>query len=179
MAKAKSSFAVFVIRIFFITLVLSAGISIISQYLTNKISVQFAFLVLFIIMFIGVIFDTIGIAVAACDNVAFVSMAAKRDKSAKRAIILLKNAPKVTSFCSDVIGDICGIVSGAIGTAIVAKIILINESFNEFSWIIGISAVIAAFTVAIKAVGKNMALKNSKWIVGAISKVLSPFWRVK
>ena len=179
MAKGKPPFVIFVIRIFFVTLILSAGISIVSQYLTNKISVQFAFLVLFIIMFIGVIFDTVGIAVAACDNVAFVSRAAKRDKSAKRAIILLKNAPQVTSFCNDVIGDICGIVSGSIGAVIAAKIILISNSLPEFSWVIGISALIAAFTVAIKAAGKNFALKNSKEIVSFISKILSPFWRVK
>lgn len=179
MAKSKPPVIIFVIKTFFITLFLSASISVISQYLTNRISAGFAFLVLFVIIIIGVVFDIIGIAFAACDNVAFVSKAAKRDKNAKRAIILLKNTPQVTSLCNDVIGDICGIISGAIGAAIVAKIILVNKSFDEFAMAIGISAVIAAITVALKAAGKNIAIKNSRQIVSTTAKILSPFWRVK
>jgi len=179
LAKEKPPVIIFVTKIFFITLFLSASFSVVSLYLTNNISVEFAVLVVIAIIIIGLVFDIIGLAFATCDNVAFVSQAAKRDKTAKRAIILLKNATKVTSFCSDVIGDICGIVSGSIGALIVAKIALSNETIDELAWAIGISAVIAAVTVASKAAGKNIAIRNSREIVGMIAKILSPFWRIK
>ena len=46
---------------------------------------------------------------------------------------LLKNTDKVSSVCCDVIGDVCGIVSGTSGVAIVSLIIKltdINELFD-------------------------------------------------
>ena len=49
-------------------------------------------------------------------------MAAHKEKGAKEALKLLRNADRVSSVCNDVVGDICGIVSGATGAVIVARL---------------------------------------------------------
>ena len=43
------------------------------------------------------------------------AMSSKKIKGAKKAVSFKKNADKVSSFCNDVIGDICGIISGSAG----------------------------------------------------------------
>ncbi len=177
MANNKSSFWLFSVKIFFITLFLSASISVVSQYLTMQISLYFALLVLLIIVLFGVVFDIIGVAFSTCDSVPFVSLAAKRNKAAKQALKLLRNAASVASFCNDVIGDICGIVSGAAGAVIVTKLIVDNPTYNEIAWTIAVSAIIAAVTVALKALGKHFAMVHSKKIVSGISYFLSLFRR--
>jgi hypothetical protein len=106
-------------------------------------------------------------------------MASKKIKKAREALTLLKNAAAVANFCNDVVGDICGIVSGAAGAAIALKLILDNPGLPQIFVGILISAGIAAITVALKSIGKNIALKNNKEIVSGISLLLSFFVRDK
>jgi CBS domain containing-hemolysin-like protein len=167
------------IKIFFITFLLAAAISLLTQTLSGTVNLFVAFLILFIIIMIGVVFDVIGIAFATCDKKPFVAMASKKIKKAREALMLLKNAAAVANFCNDVVGDICGIVSGATGAAIAVKIIANNPQFPEIVLGILFSATVAALTVALKAIGKNVALKNNKQIVSSISSFLSFFTKDK
>ena len=73
----------------------------------------------------------LGVAVAASALEPFVAMASKRVKGSREAISLVKNAEKVSSFASDVVGDICGILSGAVGAALVIKIYASAGNFTE------------------------------------------------
>ena len=75
------------------------------------------------------------------------------------------------------IGDICGIVSGAAGTAIVVKIISSNPSASEIIITTAVSALTAALTVAGKMLGKSYALKNNIKIVETIGVIISFFKR--
>lgn len=52
----------------------------------------------------------------------FHSMAAHREKGAKEALMLLRSASRVSSVCNDVVGDICGIVSGSTAAVIVTRL---------------------------------------------------------
>lgn len=88
------------------------------------------------------------------------------------AVRLAKNAEKVSSVCADIIGDICGIVSGACGSAIVVKQFVDGTSI--FVSVL-FSAVIAAITVSGKAFGKTYAMTNSNKIIFAVARVLSVF----
>ena len=117
------------IKIFFITFLLAAVISLLTASLSDSMNLWVAFVVLFVIMMTGVVFDVIGLAFAACDIKPFVAMASKKIKRAKESIRLLKNAAAVANFCNDVVGDICSIVSGATGAAIAVKIIADNPQF--------------------------------------------------
>ncbi len=123
---------------------------------------------------LGIIFDMIGIAVTVADISTFNSMATKKVKGAELGVRLIKKAPKVSSFCNDVIGDICGIISGSTGLTIA---IIIAEKLNVpllFVTLI-ITALIAAMTIGGKAIGKSYAINKSNVILYRFVKVLSIF----
>ena len=69
----------------------------------------------------------IGVAVTAADEKPFHSMSAQKVRGARVAITLKRNADKVGSFCNDVIGDICGIISGSAGVMVALSL---SESFG-------------------------------------------------
>ena len=100
-------------------------------------------------------------------------------KGAKRAVTFCKNATKLGSIFADVIGDICGIVSGAAGTALVAYIALNSGKTLEIVASIGVSAVIGALTVGGKAIFKHFAIKYNKQIVFGFAKLTTLFKKEK
>lgn len=172
MKKKKSrSVRFWALKVFIITLVLTAGISVVTEMLMNNMSILAAAFIILIIMLLGILFDIIGIAFATCDPTPFVSMASKKIKKAKSAIRLMQNADIVSNICGDVVGDICGIVSGAAGAAVAVKIAVQAVGTTEFIWAIVVSSVIAALTVAGKAAGKSIAIRNNKQIVSFVSYI--------
>ncbi len=179
MAKKRLNrkFKFWALKVFIISLFLTAGISVITEMLMDKLSIVAAALLILVIVMIGVIFDIIGIAFASCDPKPFVSMASRKIKRAKSALVLLKNAGVVSNICGDVVGDICGIVSGAAGAAIAVKIIAQAHTAPDIVITIAISSVIAAVTVAGKAAGKKFAINKNKRIVSFVSYVLMIFLR--
>ena len=106
------SHARWVIRVFLIAVALSAAMSLCSGALLEDAGYVVATLILLLFIALGILFDIIGVAVTAANPKPFNSMAAHRVKGAKEALYLIRNAEKVASFCNDVVGDICGIVSG-------------------------------------------------------------------
>ncbi len=172
MKKKKSRGVRFwALKVFIITLVLTAGISVVTEMLMNNMSILAAAFIILVIMLLGILFDIIGIAFATCDPTPFVSMASKKIKKAKSAIRLMQNADIVSNICGDVVGDICGIVSGAAGAAVAVKIAVQAMGTTEFVWAIVVSSMIAALTVAGKAAGKSIAIRNNKQIVSFVSYI--------
>ena len=114
------------------------------------------------------------IAITVADIQTFNSMAAKQVKGAKLAIKLIKNSEKASSFCNDVIGDICGIISGSAGVAL-ASIIASRFNFNLLVVSLLITATIAALTIGGKATGKATAINKSTFILFHFSKFISNF----
>ena len=86
--------------------------------------------------------------------------------------MLLRRAEKVSSICNDVIGDICGVVSGSASATIAAQMLV---SF-EFSWpdllTLAMSAMVSGLTVGGKAIGKTFAINSSTVIVHTVGKVI-------
>lgn len=153
--------------------ILSIFILFASTSIFKSIIPSFAFLVVSGIILVGIVFDVIGISVTAADETPFHSMASKKLKGAKQSILLLRNAPKVSSFCNDVVGDICSVVSGAAGTAIVYKVFANSTNISFYEVILG--AIIAAFTVGGKAFAKNIGINNANYIVYKVGRVLAVF----
>lgn len=147
--------------------------SIITESLVENLNVLLAFIILILIIFIGVFFDTIGIAVTAGKERPFHSMAANRVEEAKYAIKILRNAGQVSNFCNDVIGDISGIVSGAVGTSIIYKLIDIYNFKDVIILSIIITSLVAALTVGGKAFGKSIAILYSYKIILKVAIVLN------
>ena len=120
-----------IIKIILITFTISIIFSFISETAIPNLNIFFGIILAFIFILICVIFYMIGVAVTASDEYVFHSMAAKKVRGARLAVKFKKNADKLSSFCQDVIGDICGIVSGSTGTVIAIKIILINSQMLD------------------------------------------------
>ena len=84
---------------------------------------------------------------------------------------MIRNSAKVSNFCADVIGDICGVLSGAISAMIALKL---TENYGMSSSIQFIfSALVASVTVGGKAATKQIAKNNSTVIVSFVSKIIN------
>jgi CBS domain containing-hemolysin-like protein len=172
--KQKNKTASWVITIFLVTIFVSALISLISEEVMASSSIYVAFIILFIIVLIGILFDIIGVSVTSADETPFHAMAARKVPGAKESIRLLRQAEKVSSICNDVVGDICGVVSGSASATIAAQVL---QHF-EFSWprliILIMSALVAGLTVGGKAIGKTFAVNSSTNIVHSVGKLI--YW---
>lgn len=155
------------------TFISAAIFSVITESLVMNLDILMAFIVLIFVISIGVIFDTIGIAVAVAPEGPFHAMAANRIKEAKHAIKLVRNASKVSNFCNDVIGDISGIMSGAAGTTIIFKLLDVYPILNGAVFSIILTSLIASFTVGGKALGKSVAILHNEKIIFKIAILLN------
>ena len=145
--------------------------SFMSESIMPKVGIIVGIMILILFIFIGIIFDMIGVAVTSSNEEPLHAMSSKKIKGAKKAVSFKKNADKVSSFCNDVIGDICGVLSGSISASIALKI---TASFGiSFNIQFLISALVASLTVSGKAIGKTIAQKNSTKIVHAVAVVLN------
>lgn len=163
-----------IITIFLSTVVISAVFSTISNILLGQAGLVPAFFILLVIVLIGILFDIIGVAVTAANVKPFHSMAAHRVPGAQDALKLLRNAEKVSSFCNDVVGDICGIISGTASASIVLLILARHQSIGTKTQLleIGMAALVSGLTVGGKAIGKTFAMTKSTSIVHCASKVI-------
>lgn len=155
------------------TFIMAAIFSIISERLIQELNTFMAFIVLVFIIIIGIFFDIIGIAVTTAEEKPFHAMAANRIEEAKHAIKLVRNASQVSNFCNDVIGDISGIISGAIGTTIIYNMVNLYGFKNSAVLSIVITSFIASLTVGGKALGKSIAMISYDKIIFKIAKILS------
>ncbi|MCL2631221.1 MAG: hypothetical protein FWD49_06875 [Firmicutes bacterium] len=176
-AKKKSNSAViWAVKIIIITFVLAGIFSYLSEITTSSAHLAISFLLLVLLIVIAVIFDAVAVAVTACDLAPLLSMAARKVRGSKIAVKLVKNAEKVANISGDVIGDICGIISGACTIAIAFRILSTADAGSYSFWItIGFSSIVAAITVGCKAIFKEVAMKNSKEIIMFVSRLLSVF----
>ena len=167
-----------VVTIFFVTIFVSGAITMLSDLIMSGSGILVAFLILLAIVFIGIIFDIIGVAVASADEKPFHAMAARKVPGAKDSIMLLRNAERVSSICNDVVGDICGVVSGTAAATISAQIL----AHVEFGWpqivSLSMSALVAGLTVGGKAIGKNVAVKSCTSIVHMVGRMIYMMNRV-
>ena len=168
-----------VITIFFATIGISASISLVSDLVMGKSSMIVAFLILLMIVFIGIIFDIVGMAVATAEEKPFHAMAARKVKGAKECIMLLRNAERVSSICNDVVGGICGVVSGSASATIAAQILSnFRLSFASIVPLV-LSSLVAALTVGGKAIGKGIAVNSCADIVYHAGQVIYAVTHVK
>jgi CBS domain containing-hemolysin-like protein len=157
---------------------ISGSITFLSDILMENSSMLVAFLILLVIVFVGIIFDVIGVAVTSADEKPFHSMAARKVPGSLEAIRLLRNAERVSSICNDVIGDICGVVSGS-ASATIALQVLKNFDFSAPQLMsLLMSALVAGLTVGGKAIGKTFAIKSCTKIVTAVGKISYYFFHI-
>ena len=160
------------ITVLLLSFILSIVMSITSEGLIPKVNVFIGILIILLFIFIAVIFDMIGVAITAQEETPFHSMASKKIKGSTHSVKLLKNSDKIASICNDVVGDVCGVVSGSAGV-LVASTISDYFGINKSLVVLVTTAIIASLTITGKAYGKSIAIKNSKEITEQVGKVLN------
>ena len=170
--KERSRTIRWVGRVFLVTLAVSGMISLISDEVMASSGLLAAFAILLGIVFLGIIFDIIGMAVATASEKPFHSMAARKVPGAQEAIRLLRNAERVSSICNDVVGDICGVVSGSASATIAALILTHVDTLGPRAVSLGMSALVAGLTVGGKAIGKTIAVNSCTQIVHLVGRIL-------
>ncbi|MBO8154833.1 MAG: hypothetical protein H0Z32_00110 [Bacillaceae bacterium] len=160
-----------------ITFVLAALFSIVSTFMLDGVLWYLGIVVVLGIVFIGVIFDMLGIASTAADEVPLNAMASNKVYGAREAIVIVRNADKFASFCNDVIGDISGIVSGTASAFVILQLTLglgfQQDSTFHFTVSVIFTSIIAALTVGGKALGKYFAIHASTSIILFAGKVIA------
>ncbi len=164
------------LTVFLMAVSISAALSLASESVLSGAGVAVALLILALFIGLGIVFDIIGVAVTAADPKPFHSMASHKEKGAKEALSLLRNASHVSSVCNDVVGDICGIVSGATGAVIVTQL---QRALNTQTVLISVvvTALVSGLTIGGKALSKTFAMKQSTKVVYWAGRFLHVFHR--
>lgn len=160
-------------KMFVLSICLSSLFSLLSQSVLSQLGAVFAGVMIVLFIFISVIFDMIGIAVTSADEEYFEAQISKQVAGADVGMRMIKNSEKVCSFCADVVGDICGILSGAGGACVIMSIAK-NISNPSVVVIIStlVSSLIAGLTILSKALMKERAIKNANKIILRLGKIL-------
>lgn len=171
--RIKTDFKWF-FQILLISFVISLIFSSLSEVVLNNVNVFIGIIIIIVFILLGVLFDMIGVACSAADPVPFHSMSSRRVKGAKMAVKLKKNADKVSTLCNDVIGDICGIISGSAG-AVISIALATKFNFDVIFTSLIVTSIISGLTVGGKALEKSYAINNSNEILYAFAKFLIIF----
>ncbi|MGI6678786.1 MAG: hypothetical protein ACOX2Q_06940 [Dehalobacterium sp.] len=157
---------------FFIAILISSYSQI---FLERVSSMIFAFALLFAIILVGIIFDIVGTAATAATEAPFHARASRKLPGAKNSIWIVRNADKVANFCNDVVGDICGTVSGSVGAIIAVSLVPLFQGIEDL--IVGtvMIGLVSSVTVGGKAFGKNMAVSKADKIILIVGQVMSWF----
>ena len=180
--KSSNSRAGWILTVFFSTVIISALITRISDVMLEGSGIFAALVILLFIVFIGIAFDIVGVAVTAAQEQPLHSMASKRIPGAREAISLIQNADRVASVCNDIVGDICGVVSGS-ASAVIAVRLMADFTLSWPSALkVAMSAMVAGLTVGGKAIGKGIALRYSVPILHFVGRLNSQakkliFWK--
>ena len=82
----------------------------------------------------------------------------------------------MASFCNDMLGDICGILSGAMAIVIAARAAA-DLSISPVVFQMITAALVAALTVGGKSLGKGLAMKHNTQIVHGLGRLMYTFSR--
>jgi len=163
-----------IFTIIIVSFIISILFTTLSETIIPNVNTIFSILLTLIFILLGIIFDIIGVAVTSSDEAPFHSMASRKVKGAKTSVFLKKNAEKVSSLCNDVVGDICGIISGSTG-AVIAINIANKTDINPLIITVTTMAIISALTIGGKAMGKSFAINKSNEILYKFAKILNIF----
>lgn len=167
-----------ILKVTFLAFLISFTFSFFSENVLPQVNTFVGISLVIIFIVLGVLFDMVGVAVTSAEEAPFHSMASRKVRGGLVAVRLKKSADKVSSFCNDVIGDICGIVSGSAGVIIASNLSQTLKTSPFFTTLF-LTAFIAALTIGGKAVGKAFAINKSNVILYTFSRLLSYVYHPK
>ena len=161
------------IRIAFGVLLVSFALNM-SAGAAHGISLPLSFMLLLMTVLAGVTFDIIGTAVAAATEPPIHAVASKRLTGGAEALRLVRNAPQVANFCNDIVGDVCGTLSGALAAASASSLALATGS-NTTVVLATTVATVAMLTVTLKYISKSYAMKEAEHVILLAGRVIAFF----
>ena len=161
-----------IIKVFIFTFFISLIVSGTSNYISNNSNLIVLTIITITITLLGIIFDIIGTSILTANEANFHSMASYKVKGSKESIKLIKNKSNIANFCNDVIGDICGIISGSMGAMIAIRISNLLKIDNTITALITAS-ILSSITIVGKALGKKYATRKSDNIILLVGKIIS------
>ncbi len=178
--KRKYDWLIWGLTVLCFSFVLTVVFSFLTEISINDQSPSYVcVIVLLILLILNIGCDVLANAIISSKPEAFHAMASNRIRGAKRAVSFCRNATKLSSIFADVIGDICGIVSGAAGAVLGTIIAGDSGTVIKLVCAIGVSSVIGALTVGGKAIFKHFAIKYNKQIVFGFAKFTTFFKKEK
>ena len=148
-------------KVFVLSISLSIIFSLFSQSLLPSLSPFFSIFVIVFFVFVSVIFDMVAVAFTSINKEQLDKY--KNENGYVMAVKLCERADKVASFGGDVVGDICGILSGAGGVSLVVNMNIQDANLNLLVTCL-VSSLIAGITIFCKAIMKTYALQNCEQI---------------
>ena len=148
-------------KVFILSISLSIIFSLVSQSLLPSLSPFFSIFVIVFFVFVSVIFDMVAVAFTSINKEQLDKF--KNENGYVIAVKLCERADKVASFGGDVVGDICGILSGAGGVSLVVNMNIQDTNLNLLVTCL-VSSLIAGITIFCKAIMKTYALQNCEQI---------------
>ena len=179
MSRKKNSIR-YIIMVFFLTFVIASALASSTEAILHSIPVTLTWILLLVVIGIGVVFDIIGIAVAAASEAPHHARAAKKVFGARQSIYLIKRADRVANFANDIVGDITGTVSGAMGATIIISLVSHYGEIAHFKVLLNtfMLALIASLTVAGKAWGKTIAINEADRIMDLTGRFIATFEKI-
>lgn len=154
-----------------LSLVVSVAVLLVAQRpMSGAAGLGFSAVVVAFVIAVGLIFDMVGVAVAAAPAHPFHARAARDHAGAVQSLRLLRHADRVANFCLDFVGDVAGTLTGALATAAVYRV---AGGSDVVLWGALAVGAVAGATVGLKAVAKAVALADSVAVVRLAGEVLS------
>ena len=175
--KIKTNYR-WVIKIVLISITAAMIFALISTEILGRAGYVIAFATLLVFIVLGIVFDMIAIAVTAAPEAPFHSMAVHREHGAAEALRLKRNADRVTSFCNDVVGDVTGIIGGAMAALIAARIV-VNTGRESMIPSLLMTGAVTGLSVGGKALVKAFAFNKSTAIVLRLGKSINFFKKMR
>jgi CBS domain containing-hemolysin-like protein len=178
-ARRQRRHAAWFTVVFTISFAIAFGLGLAAQTLFGGDSIPICVAIIFGLILIAFVGDMISYAGAYADLAVFNSMASRGIRGARFAVKIVKNNEKVSTMLCDILGDVCAVVSGAVGVTLAFCIMSMGDFslWAEACILAAISAAISGATIAIKTISKAIARRHYSKILLFIGRVLHPFGR--
>lgn len=140
--------------------------------IVESVGIGTAVLILAASIVVAIVFDIVAVAATAGEEAPFNAMAADKVPGARDAVAIVRNAGKVSSICSDIVGDICGTISGVAAAPIILDISRMYPEVPTSVVSMVVLGMIAFFTIGGKAAEKAFSIRASTSIILFVGRII-------
>lgn len=151
--------------------ILSYSMNLSLESISEKIPLLFSLPLFLSVVVLGAISDAVGLASARAKEESLLAMGSRRVTGAREAVWFVRNASRVSSVFSDLMGDVAATLSGALAVAMALRM---RGRFPDVGWAYlasGAVGVASFLSVGGKALFKPVALKYAETIILLLGKM--------